>query len=72
MSIFTWKQRVLIVVVTVGTIAIFGLIGYLIGNVFSQWKLGVAIAIIVSYPFTQWALIRSVQRLNNKEKQEKK
>lgn len=73
MKVFTWKQRIVVIGVTVLMIALFGAIGYAIGLALDNWKLGIAIGALVSYPFTQFTLVRAVNRLYKHEnKQEEK
>lgn len=64
MKIFTWKQRVIVLTTTLVVAGIFLTAGYFIGKVANNVTAGLIIAILVSYPFTQFTLIKTLQRLN--------
>lgn len=72
MKVFTWKQRIVVIGVTVLMIAIFGAVGYAIGLALDNWRIGIAIGALVSYPFTQFTLVRAVKRLYDQENKDQK
>ena len=61
MKIFTWKQRAIVLGVTILLVLVFAAVGYGIGSLFDNWKLGAVLGVLVSYPFTQFALIRAMK-----------
>lgn len=70
MKIFTWKQRILVMSVTLIMIFLFAFVGYLIGKALGNYQFGIALGALISYPFTQFTLVRSIQRLHKKEQEE--
>lgn len=68
MKIFTWKQRAIVFLVTIATIAIFALIGYFIGNAAGSSTIGLVIAVLLSYPVTQFQLAKTMRRLYDSDK----
>ena len=71
MKIFTWKQRLIVLLTTATLVALFGAVGYLIGSMVENWRAGVVIAVLISYPFTLWALAKSLPALYKKENENK-
>jgi hypothetical protein len=70
MKIFTWKQRAVVLGVTIGIVFLFGLVGWGIGNFIDQPKAGIFIAVLISYPFTQWTLLDVMRRVHETESQD--
>ncbi|MDA0208440.1 MAG: hypothetical protein O3B64_03505 [bacterium] len=68
MKIFTWKQRAIVFLVTIATIALFALIGYLIGRAAGSGTIGLVIAVLLSYPATQFQLAKTMRRLYDTNK----
>lgn len=52
---------------TVLMVGVFGLAGWGIGHLLGQTKAGIFIAVLISYPFTQWALAKSILKLHEAE-----
>lgn len=67
MKIFTWKQRAVVLAVTLGMVGLFVLTGWGIGHLVGQTKAGIFIAVLISYPFTQWALAKSILKVHEAE-----
>lgn len=72
MKVFTWKQRILVLGISLGVITLFVAVGYGIGLLLGNGKLGIILAVLLSYPVTQWTLVKSVQKLYEKESIEDK
>lgn len=70
MKIFTWKQRVLVFVTTILVVSVFALVGYIIGRVVDNIPLLIMISVLVSYPFSLFALTHVMKR--DYEKRSKK
>lgn len=70
MKIFTWKQRVIVFFTTIAVISVFALIGYAIGTWVDNVALLVMLGVLVSYPFSLFAIAKVLRR--NHEKSEKK
>jgi len=70
MKIFTWKQRLLVLTLTLISVAFFATIGYFAGKKLGSIPAGIMIAVLVSYPFTQWLLVNRITSMYNKEKHE--
>ena len=64
MRIFTWKQRVIVFGSTLLTVGLFVLVGYLIGRLVNDIPLLIALAVLVSYPFSQFAIIKALKKTN--------
>jgi len=69
MRIFTWRQRAIVLLVTLATIGLFVLAGWGIGVLLNQTRAGIFLAVLISYPFTQWVLIKAIARTHEHEKQ---
>jgi hypothetical protein len=67
MKIFTWKQRAVVLLVTVSMVGLFGLAGWGIGTLAGNHKAGIFIAILISYPFSQMVLVKQIQRTHKEE-----
>ena len=67
MKIFTWKQRGVVLLVTVSVVGLFGLAGWGIGTLAGNYKAGIFIAILISYPFSQMVLVKQIQRTHKEE-----
>jgi hypothetical protein len=67
MKIFTWKQRATVLLVTVSMVSLFGLAGWGIGYAAGNYKAGIFIAVLISWPFTQWALVRQILKVHEVE-----
>lgn len=57
----------MVIGMTAGMVALFAAIGYGIGLLVDQVSAGIFIAVLISYPFTQWALIRAIRRVHVSE-----
>jgi ABC-type iron transport system FetAB permease component len=68
MKIFTWKQRLVVFSTTLLIIGSFLLVGYLIGRWFEHTRAGVFLAVLASYPVTQWVLVKRIRVLHEREK----
>lgn len=67
MKIFTWKQRIVVIFITLFMVALFATAGYAIGQAFENWRLGIALGALASYPFTQFTLVRAMKNLYEKQ-----
>ncbi len=67
MKIFTWKQRLYVFGVTLTVAGIFVLAGFLIGKAVGNVTTALIVAVLVSYPFSQFALAKAVSRLAKRE-----
>lgn len=70
MKIFTWKQRGVVLLMTVAMVGLFGLAGWGIGTFAGNHKAGIFVAVLISYPFTQWALAKQILKVHEKETRE--
>ena len=64
MKIFTWKQRIVVLLTTLGVAGIFLLAGFLIGKTVGNTTAGLIVAVLVSYPFTQFTLVKTLNRMH--------
>ncbi len=64
MRIFTWQQRVIVFGSTLLTVGLFVLAGYLIGRLVNDVPLLIALSVLVSYPFSQFAIIKTLKKTN--------
>ncbi len=64
MRIFTWKQRVIVFGSTLLTVGLFVLVGYLIGRLVNDIPLLIALSVLVSYPFSQFTIIKALKKTN--------
>lgn len=67
MKIFTWKQRLYVFGVTLTVAGIFVLAGFFIGKAIDSVTEALIVAIVVSYPFSQFALAKAMASLAKKQ-----
>ncbi len=70
MKIFTWRQRIIVLSTTIFMVGLFIAAGYGIGSWLNNTKAGIFIAVLVSYPFTQWVLVKRIREVHKQEKAE--
>lgn len=70
MKIFTWKQRLVVLLTTLGVAGIFLLAGFLIGKTAGNTTAGLLIGLVISYPISQFTLMRAIKRLHESESKE--
>lgn len=62
MRIFTWKQRLIVLSVTLAVIGFFVVIAYFIGRQIDRVSLALAVGVLFSYPFSQWMLYLAMKK----------
>lgn len=61
MRVFTWRQRIVTLGTTLATIGVFALVAYVLTRIF-HWSNGIIlIAVVLSFPVTQWVLVRRMK-----------
>ena len=58
--------------VTATSVVLFGALGYVIGNAFGNARLGIVIGALLSYPATQFTLVKAMRRFHYVENPEAK
>lgn len=67
MRIFTWRQRAIVFVTTAATILVFLLLGAGIDRVLDSRPIGLVIGLLVSYPVTQWFVVKRMKKQIDRE-----
>lgn len=65
MKIFTWRQRVWVILINIAMIGVFAGLGYWLDIKFDKKPLFLILGVFVSFPLGQWLLIKILKSEHN-------